>query len=240
MRISSQEQNSTVIVPSFSSSPTDSTYHNTIVNALNDRRTVLDAALSSLVSRTPVLTDIATRLVETLRSGHKVLVVGNGGSAAEAQHFAAELVGRFKRNRPPYAVLALTTDTAILTAVANDYGYQEVFARQVTAFGQPNDMLLAFSTSGESENILYAAHAGHSCQMTVVAITGELSNRLEMVSDVTLKMPSCDTALVQELHMIVTHILCDIVETHLSLLNEATSVGTNTSHAFSSQDEWSI
>ncbi len=240
MRISSQEQNPTVIVPSFSSPQPESTYHDTIVTALNDRRTVLDAALSSLVSQTPVLTDIATRLVETLRGGHKVLVVGNGGSAAEAQHFAAELVGRFKRNRPPYAVLALTTDTAILTAVANDYGYQEVFARQVTAFGQPNDMLFAFSTSGESENILYAARAGHSRQMTVVAITGELSNRLEMVSDVTLKVPLCDTALVQELHMIITHILCDIVETHLSLLNEATSVGTNASHAFSSQDEWSI
>ena len=240
MRISSQEQNPTVTVPSFPSSASNETYHDTIVNALNDRRSVLDAALSRLLSQAPVLTDVATRLVETLRSGHKVLVVGNGGSAAEAQHFAAELVGRFKRNRAPYAVLALTTDTAILTAVANDYGYQEVFARQVTAFGQPDDMLLAFSTSGESENLLYAARAGRSRQMTVVAITGELSNSLEMLSDVTLKMPLFDTALVQELHMIITHILCDIVETSLASSDEEAPVGIDVSRPFSSQDEWSI
>jgi len=240
MRISSQEQNSTVIVPSFPLPSTNDTYHDTIANALNDRRTMLDVALSRLAMQTPVLTDIANRLIETLRSGHKVLVVGNGGSAAEAQHFAAELVGRFKRNRAPYAVLALTTDTAILTAVANDYGYQEVFARQVTAFGQPDDMLLAFSTSGESENLLYAARASHQRQMTVVAVTGELANSLEMLADVTLKMPVCDTALVQELHMIVTHILCDIVEMHLSLLEEATTASTNSARPFSTQDEWSI
>jgi len=249
MRISSQEQNSTVIVPSFPSPSIHDTYYNAIVHTLNDRRVALDAALSRLLLHTSVLTDVATRLIETLQSGHKVLVVGNGGSAAEAQHFAAELVGRFKRNRAPYAVLALTTDTAILTAVANDYGYQEVFARQVTAFGQPDDLLLAFSTSGESENLLYAARAGHACQMTVVAITGELSNSLEMVSDVTLKMPLSDTALVQELHMIITHILCDIVETHLSSSDDATSVSVDVSHSsvgtdisrpFSSQDEWSI
>jgi D-sedoheptulose 7-phosphate isomerase len=240
MRISSQEQNPTIIVPSFSSESINGAYYDTIVSTLSERRIALDMALSRLMTQTSILTDIAARLIETLRSGHKVLVVGNGGSAAEAQHFAAELVGRFKRDRTPYAVLALTTDTSILTAVANDYGYQEVFARQVTAFGQPRDLLLAFSTSGESENILHAAQAGHACHMTVVAITGELSNRLEMVSDVTLKMPLCDTALVQELHMIVTHILCDIVEMHLSSLEEAIPVGTDVARTFSSQDEWSL
>ncbi len=99
---------------------------------------------------------------------------------------------------------------------------------------------LPSGTSGESENLLYAARAGHACQMTVVAITGERSNSLELVSDVTLKMPLCDTALVQELHMIVTHILCDIVETHLSSSDEATPVGTDLSRPLSTQDEWSI
>ena len=239
MRISSQEQNTAVIVPSFSS-PINTMYQAMIVNALDERRVTFDIALSRLASRTSVLTDVATRLIETLRSGHKVLVVGNGGSAAEAQHFAAELVGRFKRNRAPYAVLALTTDTAILTAVANDYGYQEVFARQVAAFGQPGDMLLAFSTSGESENILYAARAGQQRQMTVVAITGELSNSLEMLSDVTLKMPLFDTALVQELHMIITHILCDLVETHLSSPDDTTAIGAEIAHPLSTQDEWPL
>lgn len=239
MRISSQEQNSTATIPSFPLPSTHGTYHDTVVNALNNRRTTLDVALSRLMSHTTILTDVATRLIETLQSGHKILVVGNGGSAAEAQHFAAELVGRFKRNRAPYAVLALTTDTAILTAVANDYGYQEVFARQVTAFGQPGDLLLAFSTSGESENLLYAARAGRVRQMTVVAITGELSNSLELLSDVTLKMPLIDTALVQELHMIITHILCDIVETHLSSVEEGASVGTDLSRPLPTQ-EWSL
>jgi len=229
MRISSQEQNSTLIIPSFRSTSINEVYHDMIVHALNDRRTALDAALSRLASEATALTDVATRLVETLRSGHKVLVAGNGGSAAESQHFAAELVGRFKRNRAPYAVLALTADTAILTAVANDYGYQEVFARQVFAFGQPGDMLLAFSTSGESENLLLAARAGRKRHMTVVGITGDLSNSLETLSDVTLKMPSFDTPLVQELHIIVTHLLCDIVETSLSSESEEPFVGTDLS-----------
>src|SRR5437763_1289951 len=136
-------------------------YHSTIVEALAARRGTLDTALTQLMTRAQALAEVATRLVETLRTGHKVLVAGNGGSAAEAQHFAAELVGRFKRERSPYAVMALTTDTSILTAIANDYGYQDVFARQVLALGQPGDMLIVFSTSGESENLLCAAQAGH-------------------------------------------------------------------------------
>src|SRR5947209_20629823 len=119
----------------------------------------LDIALSQLTTRATTLLEVATRLVETLHRGRKVLVAGNGGSAAEAQHFATELVGRFKRERAPYAVLSLATDTSILTAVANDYGYQNVFARQVLALGQPGDLLIAFSTSGESENLICAATA---------------------------------------------------------------------------------
>ena len=247
MRISSQEQNPTILVPSFESTSTNEAYYDTIMNALNDRRTVLAAALGKLTSQATALTNVATRLVETLYNGHKVLVAGNGGSAAEAQHFAAELVGRFKRDRAPYAVLALTTDTAILTAIANDYGYQEVFARQVLAFGQPDDMLLAFSTSGESENLLRAAHVARERQMTVIAITGEMPNSLERLSDVGLRVPLVDTALVQELHMIVTHILCDIVETRLAS-SEEPSVGTDLSRPqaeqtlwqMSEQDEWHI
>src|SRR5438067_1986293 len=136
-------------------------YHNTIVSTLAYRRVMLDTALAQLMTRAMALVEVARLLVETLRTGHKVLVAGNGGSAAEAQHFAAELVGRFKRERAPYAVLSLTTDTSIITALANDYGYHDVFARQVLALGQPGDMLIVFSTSGESENLLRAAQAGH-------------------------------------------------------------------------------
>lgn len=190
--------------------------HETILTALSNRRTLLDTALAHFSARVSVLTEVAQCLVSTLRSGHKVLVAGNGGSAAEAQHFAAELVGRFKRERLPYAVLALTTDSATLTSVANDYGYEEVFARQVLAFGQPGDLLIAFSTSGESENLLHAAVAGHQCLMTTIAVTGDRPSRLAGQVDMTIRVPVVNTAVIQELHMVVTHILCDIVESRLA------------------------
>jgi D-sedoheptulose 7-phosphate isomerase len=221
MGISSHEERTIFVPPDYTNNVTELSstsidYHATVVSALSSRRTVFDDALRHMQARAMVLTEVAMRLVETLRSGHKVLVVGNGGSAAEAQHFAAELVGRFKRDRAPYAVLSLTTDTSILTAVANDYGFQDVFARQVCAFGQPDDLLIAFSTSGESENMLRAAIAGRQSLMSVVAITGDRPSRLERLADVTVRVPVVDTATTQELHMVVTHILCDIAERQLS------------------------
>src|SRR5947209_8110379 len=215
MGISSYEQGS-IILPSVQSELTPTDYCTTIVNTLAQRRKTLDVALGQLVTRALTLTEVATQLVETLRRGRKVLVAGNGGSAAQAQHFAAELVGRFKRERMPYAVLSLTTDTSILTAIANDYGYQDVFARQVCAFGQPGDVFIAFSTSGESENLLRAAQAGHERSVSVVAITGDCPSSLESLADITVRVPVVDTALVQEMHMMVTHVLCDIVEAELA------------------------
>ena len=191
-------------------------YHDIVVSTLARRRVMLDDALAQFTTRAEALAEVATRLVETLRTGHKVLVAGNGGSAAEAQHFAAELVGRFKRERAPYAVLSLTTDTSILTAVANDYGYAEVFARQVRGFGERGDLLVLFSTSGESENLVRAAIAAQQCLMSVAAITGDRSSRLEHIANVTVRVPVVDTALAQELHMVVTHILCDIAESELA------------------------
>ncbi|GAC1471518.1 MAG: hypothetical protein PVS3B1_34080 [Ktedonobacteraceae bacterium] len=219
MEIYSQEEDAFYLSPIRSTS-LSSNFHTTIVDALADRQVVLEAALYQLSHRAAALADAAVLLVETLRSGHKVLVVGNGGSAAEAQHFAAELVGRFKRERLPYAVISLATDTAILTAIANDYGYQDVFARQLRALGRPGDLLLAFSTSGESENVLCAAEAARQCLLKVVAVTGESPSRLEALADVTVRVPCTDTATTQELHMVVTHILCDIAETSLSMHNE--------------------
>jgi len=191
-------------------------YHNVVVGMLARRRVMLDDALAQFATRAEALAEVATRLVETLRTGHKVLVAGNGGSAAEAQHFAAELVGRFKRERAPYAVLSLTTDTSILTAVANDYGYAEVFARQVRGFGECGDLLVLFSTSGESENLVRAATAAQQCLMSVAAITGDRSSRLEHIANVTVRVPVVDTAIAQELHMVVIHILCDITESELA------------------------
>ena len=194
----------------------DSLYCDAVKQALAERRTALDAVLANLLAGAGPLASAAALLVKTLRSGHTVLVAGNGGSAAEAQHFAAELVGRFKRERSAYAVMSLTTDTSILTAVANDYGYADVFARQVSAFGRPGDLLVAFSTSGESENLLRAAATAHARDMAVVAITGGRPSRLAGASDLAVHVPLEDTAHVQELHMTVTHILCDITERELS------------------------
>lgn len=196
--------------------PVQPDYQERIVNALRSRRKLLDSALVQFATRSVPLAQAAAWLIETLCNSNKVFVAGNGGSAAEAQHFAAELVGRFKRERSPYAVLALTTDTSILTAIANDYGYEEVFARQVAGLGQAGDLLVTFSTSGESENLIRAAAAAQQCLMRVIAITGELPSRLERQADITVRVPSTDTAIAQELHMIVTHILCDLVERELA------------------------
>lgn len=191
-------------------------YCDAVADALAFRRKTLDTALLELQVRAPVIGQIAAHLIETLCTGHKVLVAGNGGSAAEAQHFATELVGRFKRERSPYAVLALTADTALLTALGNDYGYAEIFARQVCGLGYTGDLLLVYSTSGESENLVRAVEAARSRGMLSVAVTGERHSRLEALADLTARMPLLDTPAVQELHMAITHILCDIVETELA------------------------
>jgi D-sedoheptulose 7-phosphate isomerase len=203
----------------------EAAYQDAITSALAARRVQLDAALTDLMQDRTLLGAAAARLVETLRAGRKVLVAGNGGSAAEAQHFAAELVGRFKRERAPYAVLALTADTAILTAIANDYGYADVFARQVRAFGRPGDLLLAFSTSGESENLVRAAAAAVTLGVTVIAITGRQASRLQRAADLTVRVPLDDTAAVQEIHMLVTHLLCDVVEGELAAAGDGASDG---------------
>jgi D-sedoheptulose 7-phosphate isomerase len=191
-------------------------YRQDVTGLLAERRALLGCALLTLEHRAQPLTEAATRLITVLRDGQKVLVAGNGGSAAEAQHFAAELVGRFKRERAPYPALALSTDSSVLTAVANDYGYEHVFARQVFAFGQPGDLLIAFSTSGESENLVRAAVAARQRGMQVIAVTGSRPSRLQRVSDLTVRVPVTDTAVAQELHMLVTHILCDIAESELA------------------------
>lgn len=191
-------------------------YREVIAQALANRQALMASALTALSISRPTLARVAALLVATLRTGHKVLVAGNGGSAAEAQHFAAELVGRFKRERSAYACLALTADTATLTAVANDYGFQHVFARQIDALGGPGDVLIAFSTSGESENLIQAVAACRRHDMAVVSVTGSRPSRLQRAADLAVRVPTADTALAQELHMAVTHLLCEVVEAQLA------------------------
>ena len=150
--------------------------------------------------------------------GGKVLACGNGGSAADAQHFAAEFVGRFERERPELGALALTTDSSILTAVANDYSYQQIFSKQVRALGQPGDVLLAISTSGNSANVMAAIEAAHEREMTIVALTGRGGGKIGAQlrdTDVHICVPHERTARIQEVHLLVLHCLCDGVDNQL-------------------------
>jgi len=151
----------------------------------------------------------------TVSNNAKILACGNGGSAADAQHFIAELVGRFERERLPLAGIALNTDTSILTAVGNDYGYDQVFARQVSALGQPGDVLVAISTSGNSANIQLSIQAAHEREMRVIALTGKGGGAInDMLSDqdIHLCVPHDRTMRIQEVHILLLHVLCDGID----------------------------
>jgi len=154
-------------------------------------------------------------MVGSLLDNGKILICGNGGSAADAQHMAAELVGRFEAERHELAAIALTTDTSILSAVANDYGFKMIFAKQVRALGQPGDVLVAISTSGNSPNVLEAISAAHENQMPVIALTGKGGGAIgEMLyeSDIHICVPASRTARIQETHLLTIHCLCDGID----------------------------
>ncbi|HEY0064802.1 MAG TPA: phosphoheptose isomerase [Telluria sp.] len=153
-----------------------------------------------------------------LSNGNKILACGNGGSAADCQHFAAELVGRFERERFPLPAMALTTDTSILTAVGNDYSYKEIFSKQVQAFGQAGDILLAISTSGNSANVLAAVEAALEREMRVVLLTGKDGGALAKMltdADVNICVPHARTARIQEVHLVTIHAICDGIDVAL-------------------------
>jgi D-sedoheptulose 7-phosphate isomerase len=157
--------------------------------------------------------------------GGKVLACGNGGSAADAQHFAAEFVGRFERERPELGAIALSTDSSILTAIANDYHFDHIFSKQVRALGQPGDVLLAISTSGNSRNVLAAIEAAHERDLIVVALTGKGGGKMAQVlreTDVHICVPHDRTARIQEVHLLVLHCLCDGVDSQLLGEQEST------------------
>ena len=164
------------------------------------------------------IADAVQALLACVTSGGKVLACGNGGSAADAQHFSAEFVGRFERERPELAAIALTTDSSILTAVANDYDFNVVFSRQVRALGQPGDVLLAITTSGNSANVLAAIEAAHEREMVVIGLSGRGGGKMAQVlrdTDVHICVPHERTARIQEVHLLTLHCLCDAVDSLL-------------------------
>jgi D-sedoheptulose 7-phosphate isomerase len=170
------------------------------------------------------IAEAVAALMGCITAGGKVLACGNGGSASDAQHFAAEFVGRFERERPGLAAISLTTDTSILTAVGNDYDFTQVFAKQVQALGSPGDVLLALSTSGNSANVLAAVDAARARDMTVIALTGRGGGKLREKladTDVHICVPHERTARIQEVHILAIHCLCDAVD--LQLLGEQDS-----------------
>ncbi len=180
--------------------------------AIADHLRETSATLTRMASQTKPVEDISRKLSEALRTGHKLVVFGNGGSAADAQHFAAELVGRFENERPAIPAMALTTDTSILTAVANDYGYDHVFLRQVQAFVQPGDIVVGISTSGNARSVLLAIEEAKRRGGWTVGFSGQTGGKLKSLVDVCICVPSTRTAHIQECHIALIHAICAGVE----------------------------
>ena len=159
------------------------------------------------------LLEVAGVASSTIKAGHKIMLCGNGGSAADSQHIAAELIGRFEKEREPMAAIALTTDTSALTAIGNDYGYDQVFSRQVEGLGQSGDLLIGISTSGNSKNVVKAMEVAQSKSIRTVALIGDKpGGAMQAIADYVLAAPSTNTARIQECHILMMHTLCQLVE----------------------------
>ncbi|HQR51474.1 MAG TPA: D-sedoheptulose 7-phosphate isomerase [Methylophilaceae bacterium] len=179
-----------------------------ITSALIAHQTVI-AQLEPLL---PAIYALGERLRNCLNNGNKILLMGNGGSAADCQHIAAEIVGRYKRERRGLPAIALTTDTSILTSVGNDYGFQHIFSRQIEALCARDDVVIGLSTSGNSANVVAGIEAAKQAGAYTVGLTGAGGGRLADLCDVTLAMPSSDTPRIQEAHILIGHILCELAE----------------------------
>ena len=166
----------------------------------------------------PSIEQASQAMVNALLSERKILSCGNGGSAGDAQHFSSELLNRFERERPSLPAIALTTDSSTITSIANDYSYEEIFSKQIRALGQPGDVLLAISTSGNSANVMQAIQAAHDRDMRVVALTGRdggAMTSLLLPDDVEIRVPARSTARIQEVHLLAIHCLCDLIDRQL-------------------------
>jgi D-sedoheptulose 7-phosphate isomerase len=166
----------------------------------------------------PTVATAAERMIQCLLQEHKILSCGNGGSAADAQHFSSEMLNRFERERPGFPAIALTTDSSTLTSIANDYQFSEVFAKQIRALGQPGDVLLAITTSGKSTNITAAIQAAHDREMQCIVLTGRDGGNIPELmtgTDMEIRVPGGSTARIQEVHLLIIHCLCDLIDLNL-------------------------
>lgn len=187
---------------------------NTDINIINNRfNETLEVLTKIKETQTELINEVAKILTESFKSGNKLLICGNGGSAADAQHIAAEFIGKFyKIDRPALPAIALNTNTSIITALANDFGYEMTFSRQVEGLGQNGDVFITISTSGNSINAIEAAKIAKEKGMKVISFTGEGGGKLAEVSDITIKVPSKNTPIIQNAHISILHIICEIVE----------------------------
>ena len=170
------------------------------------------AMFNALEPLFPLISAVGIKMQECIKNGGKILIMGNGGSAADSQHIAAEIVGRFKKERKGMPAIALTTDTSIITSVGNDYGYDYIFARQVEALCRPEDLVIGITTSGNSANVVNAMQAAKEIGATTIGLTGGSGGKLNAICDFNLIMPSSVTARIQEAHIFVGHSLCEILE----------------------------
>lgn len=192
------------------------------MDALSRIRTLFTESIQTKIAAADILPEAIAKAAEVMSAalieGHKILSCGNGGSAGDAQHFSSEMLNRFERERPGLPAMALSTDTSTLTSIANDYSYNEIFSKQVRALGQPGDVLLAISTSGNSRNVINAMEAALSRDMLIVALTGRDGGQMAGLigpNDVEIRVPANSTARIQEVHLLVIHCLCDLIDQRL-------------------------
>lgn len=188
---------------------------NRIINHFSESIDVKQQSMSSLCE---LIEFASQKIVESLINDKKILACGNGGSAGDAQHFSSEMLNRFERERPALPAIALTTDMMTITSIANDYQFEEVFSKQIRALGQAEDILLVYSTSGNSGNIVSAIKTAHDKEMSVIALTGKDGGKVASVldeADLEIRVPSESTARIQEVHLLITHCLCDLIDQQL-------------------------
>lgn len=184
------------------------------INYLKGEHAAHMAMFNALELLFPLISDVGIAMQNTIKNGGKILLMGNGGSAADSQHIAAEIVGRYKKERKGLPAIALTTDTSILTSIGNDYGYDYIFARQIEALCRPEDLVIGLTTSGNSANVISAIEAAKAIGATTVGLTGGTGGKLNALCDYNIVIPSSVTARIQEAHIFVGHSLCEILESN--------------------------